>query len=339
MDVVTIDHTLSWEVARVGGMLAYLLATGSVALGLLLSLKAHSSNWPRFITNELHRYITLLTLLFIGVHTLAVWVDPFTGFTPTEVLVPMAAHYRPLWIAMGIVSAYLAVAVWASEYIRRFIGYAWWRRLHYLTFAVFLLGAIHGLGTGSDSREWWALLIYAVTIGLTVILLGWRLARSLPEESRDMAIAGLGAVVVVLALFTFVGPMQSGWNEIANNGNGSGASEAWLASAATATAAPVVAQPATPFTAQIQGTLVQDGVLNADISGPVTGKLQLVLSRQTSALALAFADGWTCQGTVAVSGENAVVASCSSTDGGLLQVKLSGLRRQGSDIVGQLSAN
>ena len=154
-----------------------------------------------------------------------------------------------------------------------------------------------------------------------------------------MAIAGLGAMVVVLALFTFVGPMQAGWNEIANNGNGSGASEAWLASAASTTSTPVVAEPATPFTAQVEGTLVQDGVLNADFTGAVTGKLQLVLSRQTSALAIAFADGWTCQGDVAVSGEDAVTSSCSSSDGGLLQVQLSGLRRQGSEIVGQLSAN
>jgi len=332
---MTIDHTLSWEIARAGGMLAYVLATASVALGLLLSLKAHSTNWPRFITNELHRYITLLTLVFIGIHTLAVWLDPFTGFTPAEVLVPMAAHYRPLWIGMGIVSAYLAVAVWLSEYVRRFIGYAWWRRLHYVTFVVFLLGALHGLGAGSDSQEWWALLLYAGTIGVVAVLIGWRMTRSLPESSRDVAIAGVGAVVVVLALFTVIGPMQSGWNAIANNGNGSGASEAWLASHPTQTPA-VPTPPDTPFTAQINGSLVQSGVLDATFSGSVTGQLQLVLSQQQSGLALAFTDGWSCQGSVAVTGEDAVTSTCASTEGGVLQVHLSGLRRQGSAIVGQL---
>ena len=87
---MTLDHTLTWEVARVGGMLAYVLVTASVALGLLLSLKATSENWPRFITNELHRFVTLVALVFTGVHTLAVLVDPFTGFSLTEVFVPLA---------------------------------------------------------------------------------------------------------------------------------------------------------------------------------------------------------------------------------------------------------
>ena len=148
---MTLDHTLTWEVARVGGMLAYVLVTASVALGLLLSLKATSENWPRFITNELHRFVTLVALVFTGVHTLAVLLDPFTGFSLAEVFLPLTTHYRPLWIAMGIVSAYLLVAVWASEYVRKRVGYAWWRRFHYLAFAVFLLGTLHGLGTGSDS--------------------------------------------------------------------------------------------------------------------------------------------------------------------------------------------
>ena len=79
---------------------------------------------------------------------------------------PLVLHYRPLWIAMGIVSAYLLVAVWASQYVRKRIGYALLRRFHYLAFAVFLLGTLHGLGTGSDSGQPWALALYAICGGL-----------------------------------------------------------------------------------------------------------------------------------------------------------------------------
>ena len=340
--MITLDHTLSWEIARVGGLLAYVMATASVALGILLSLKAHSSNWPRFITNELHRYITLLTLVFIGIHTVAVWLDPFTAFTPAEVFVPMATHYRPLWIAMGIVSAYLAAALWLSEYVRRWIGYAWWRRMHYLAFVVFVLGAVHGLGSGSDTRAWWGVLIYAGTIGLIAILIGWRLVQALPEDTRDMAVAGLGAAVLVLGLFAFVGPMQSGWNEIANNGNGNGASATWLADhpANAATAAQTSTKPDTPFSVEIQGTLVQNGVLNATFTGDqVSGNLQLVLDQQTSAMAVGFSTGWSCQGNVTISGQNSVVTSCASTDGGVIRLQLSGLRQSGNQILGELSGS
>ncbi len=224
-----IDHTLSWEIARVGGMLALVLATASVLIGLALSLKVRSTHFPRFITNELHRYVSLLTLAFLLVHGLAVWADPFTGFTPGEVLVPLAAHYRPLWIAIGIVSGYLMLAVYLSEKVRPRIGYAWWRRFHGISFLIFLLGLLHGLGSGSDTAAGWAVATYLVCGGSVALLLLLRLMAMRPGDGRDVAVIGVAFAVLALVVFTLVGPMRAGWNEVANNGNGSGASQAWLA--------------------------------------------------------------------------------------------------------------
>jgi hypothetical protein len=135
-------QAVMWETARVGGLLAYVLAAASVCLGLLLSLKVRSPQWPRFVTDGLHRHVTIVGLVFTAVHTLAVWLDPFTAFAPSEVFVPFASHYRPLWIGMGTVAAYLMVAVYLSEKIRPHIGYGWWRRFHYVSFAIFVLGTL-----------------------------------------------------------------------------------------------------------------------------------------------------------------------------------------------------
>jgi predicted ferric reductase len=227
-----IDHTLSWEIARVGGMLALVLSSASVLIGLALSLKVRSTRFPRFVTNELHRYVSLLTLAFLVVHGLAVWLDPFTGFTPAEVLVPLAAHYRPLWIAMGIVSGYLMLAVYLSENVRGRIGYAWWRRFHGISFLVFLLGMLHGIGTGSDTAAPWALATYLVCGGSVAVLLMLRLMAMRPSDARDVAVMGVAFAVMALVVLTLVGPMRAGWNEVANNGNGSGASAAWQAAQA-----------------------------------------------------------------------------------------------------------
>jgi DMSO/TMAO reductase YedYZ heme-binding membrane subunit len=269
------DHTLSWEVARAGGMLAYVLATASVVLGLLLSLGVRSQRWPRFITNELHRFLSVLTLIFVVIHTIAVLVDPFTAFTPAEVLVPFASHYRPLWIALGIVAGYLALAVWASEYVRGRIGYAWWRRFHYLAFAVFVLGALHGVGTGSDTREWWGLATYGVTIGAVVILIGWRLLRSLAPGWRDVAVGALALVHAAAAIFILAGPAQAGWNEIANNGNGNGASAAWLAAHASASAVAVASSAPASFSAALPAAQpTEDAVTWTFSVGGQTGRVR-----------------------------------------------------------------
>ncbi len=327
---LTIDHTLSWEVARVGGILAYALATASVVLGLLLSLKAHSTRWPRFITNELHRHLSLLSLVFIGLHSAAVWVDPFTGFNPAEVFLPMASHYRPLWIAFGIVAAYLSVAVWLSERVRRQVGYAWWHRFHMLTFVVFLLGTVHGLGTGSDSTAPWAMALYGGSVLLVAALTLVRVGRSLAGRP-GWAVAGtVAAVVMAIAFFAVRGPLYPGWNAVANNGNGNGASATWAA------AHPVTEGPPLEFAADLRLTLIRDDLLDARFDGTRPGELQLLLRRSDSLLAILFADGWSCRGGLTITGEQAVASRCVGTDGVALGVQLTGLQESDEALVGHL---
>jgi hypothetical protein len=334
---VTLDHTLTWEVARVGGMVAYVLLTASVALGLLLSLKVNSERWPRFITNGLHRFVTLVALVFTVVHSVAVLLDPFTGFTPAEVLLPFAAHYRPLWIAMGIVSAYLLLAVWASEYVRKWIGYAWWRRFHYLSFVVFVVGTLHGLGTGSDTAQPWALTLYGVAGGLVTLLLALRLVRSIPRVAGDVGVYAAGVAFLAFVAFTVVGPMQPGWNSIANGGNGNGASAAWLA------AHPVVAAsaeaPATTFDANLVASLVDDDELRGTFSGSVSGvagTVRLAIDDGSAFLQMVFDGGWSCDGQASSAGQASLAATCSSSDGATVGVMLTNLRQSGGEVLGSL---
>jgi sulfoxide reductase heme-binding subunit YedZ len=337
---LTIDHTLSWEIARVGGLVAYVLATASVVLGLLLSLGIRSKKWPRFITNELHRFLSLLMLAFVAVHTVAVLIDPFTAFTPAEVLVPFVAHYRPLWIAMGIVSGYLAVAVWASEYVRGRIGYAWWRRFHYASFAVFVLGALHGVGTGSDTRAWWSLALYGVTIGAVVALTGWRLVRALEPGWRDVAIGALAMIHAAAAIFILAGPAQAGWNDIANNGNGDGASATWLASQDAVADTVAAAEPPASFTADLAASVPDSNrfAWTFSVSG-LAGTVRLVLSEQSARVAVSLADGWSCQGTVSQATDTSLAASCGTSTGEIATVRLEDLRRQDGGVAGVLQVD
>jgi len=327
---MSIDHTLSWEVARVGGFVAYLLSTASVALGLLLSLKAHSPRWPRFITNELHSHVSLLLLVFIGLHSLAVLVDPFTGFGLREVLLPMASHYRPLWIGFGIVATYLAIAVWLSLYARRFVGYAWWHRFHMLAFVIFLLGTVHGLGAGSDSSAPWSLAIYGGSVLLVAGLVLVRIGRALGDQLRRGLAVGVMALVMALAVFTVVGPMRPGWNAIANNGNGSGASPAWLASH------PVQSGPPQNFATDLRLQEVGENLLDARFDGASPGELQLLLKQSQALLAILFADGWSCQGSLSIAGNQAVMSRCVGADGVALGVQLTGLREADEALTGHL---
>ena len=158
---------LTWIVARAAGFTAYGLLTGSVVLGLALGLRWRSPRWPRWATTELHRFVTLLTLVFLGLHVLLLALDGYMRFRLVELLVPLANHYRPLWTGLGVVAAWLALAVWASTWLQGLIGYRAWRRLHLATFVVYGAATVHGLQAGSDGHTPWALAVYAAS-ALTV---------------------------------------------------------------------------------------------------------------------------------------------------------------------------
>ncbi len=173
---MAIWEAVTWNVARAGGFTAYILLTLAVAVGLALSTQLQSpSRWPRLINSELHNFLTLLGTIFIVVHVLAVWVDPFTSFGWYEIFIPFASHYRTFWMALGIVALYLGIAIGISTWLRPRIGYTWWRRLHVLTLGIYVLATIHGLGMGSDTQTPWALGIYIVSMVLVGLLFCRRL--------------------------------------------------------------------------------------------------------------------------------------------------------------------
>jgi methionine sulfoxide reductase heme-binding subunit len=172
----TIWQNITWDIARAGGFTAYILLALSVIVGLALSTQIQSSRrWPRLLNSELHNFLMLLSTIFLGVHILATWIDPFTKFSWNEMLIPLTSHYRPEWMAFGIVALYLGIAIGISTWIRPLIGYKVWRKLHILTLGVFALATIHGLGTGSDTQTQWAMGIYLVSTVVVGLLLCRRL--------------------------------------------------------------------------------------------------------------------------------------------------------------------
>jgi hypothetical protein len=241
--------------------MSFILLTTAVALGLALSLRWQQPQWPRFITNELHNFVVLLSLLFGAIHGLAVWLDPYLGLTLSQVLVPGFSPYRALFVALGIVSAYVALAVWATTQIRPLIGWAWWKRLHAFAYAAYLLALVHGLGTGSDTKTLWGMAIYAGSAVLVGGLLIQRLLTPIGKTGRTYPrVATLSALLLAgMGIWSLVGPLRPGWNAIAGGGQ--------TGKTAAATASPNAAGFSLPLRANLSGTLVQQG-LNAN--GTVT---------------------------------------------------------------------
>ncbi|MEO8458184.1 MAG: hypothetical protein ABI559_10265 [Chloroflexota bacterium] len=173
----------SWYAARAAGMVAYLLAAGSVMFGIATSTKLGGKLMGKSNVADVHRALSLLSIIAIGAHTLFLGLDQYADFTLSELFIPFVTWYRPVWTSFGIIAAYAAIAVYVSFYLRPVIGYKAWRSFHYIAFAVFGLGTLHGLGSGADSGAAWALAIYGGCTAGVLALLAYRIASRQPRAT------------------------------------------------------------------------------------------------------------------------------------------------------------
>jgi methionine sulfoxide reductase heme-binding subunit len=143
-----------WYVARSAGMVAYVLLSTSVVLGVLMSARARFT-WPRFAIEEVHRFLAILTGIFVVIHGGSLLLDRVVPISLGQAIVPFTSHYRPLAVGLGVTAAELMAAVGLTNLFKRELPYRIWRRVHYLTLAVWILASLHGVLAGSDRSDPW----------------------------------------------------------------------------------------------------------------------------------------------------------------------------------------
>jgi sulfoxide reductase heme-binding subunit YedZ len=178
---------LDWYTARAAGVVAYALLTSGVLLGVLLAGRARLQRWPAFAVTDVHRFVSLLTGVFIAIHVYALLLDRYAHVSVVTLLVPGASSYRPFWIALGTIALELLLAVALANVLRKRIGHMRWRRVHYLTFGVWIAATAHGIGAGTDGTADWLRLLYLVSIGSVALASTWRVTRPALTPARAPA--------------------------------------------------------------------------------------------------------------------------------------------------------
>jgi sulfoxide reductase heme-binding subunit YedZ len=183
---VNIAPHLFWITSRAAGGAALLLASASVAVGLMMSSKRPGSN--KRDLRAIHEALSLTTLAMVALHGIALLGDSYLNPGLGGIAIPFVGFYRPLWTALGILAGYGLAALGLTYYLRERIGAARWRRLHRLTAAFWLLAIAHTIGSGSDAAEWWFLLLSGALVVPAALLLTLRWAgrasdrQALPES-------------------------------------------------------------------------------------------------------------------------------------------------------------
>lgn len=151
-----------WEATRAAGVVAYVLLTFTVVVGLALAGRTRVA--PRFAVEDVHRFAGILAAVFIWLHVLTVAVDSYVPFSLTQLVVPFTSSYRPFWTGLGIVAAELLLALAVTNALRKHMPYRLWRRLHMLNFVVWAAATGHGVAGGTDGGQAWLLTLYLLSV-------------------------------------------------------------------------------------------------------------------------------------------------------------------------------
>jgi sulfoxide reductase heme-binding subunit YedZ len=296
LPVAAAGPTAMWYLTRGTGTIALLLLTLSVVLGVANVRRVRTESMPRFVWDAVHRNASLLAVAFVVVHIVTSLLDGFAPISLLDTVIPFTSAYRPVWLGFGAVAFDLLIAVAVTSLVRRRLGYRVWRAVHWAAYASWPVALIHGLGTGSDTKSGWMLVVTAGCVIAVIVAVVARVTAGWPEHlgARVTAIAASALVPIGLLVWLPSGPLAAGWAKRA----GTPASLLAKTSNAAATTSPSSPPPAasassasatsTNFTAGVTGTVQQgqnaSGLAQIElpltVSGQGLSKLDIVIIGQ-----------------------------------------------------------
>jgi sulfoxide reductase heme-binding subunit YedZ len=221
-----------WYLTRSSGAVALVLLTGSVVLGVVDLSRWSNESWPRFVLDSLHRSVSLLAVVFVGLHVVTAALDSFAPISIVDAVVPFVGGYRPIWLGLGAVALDLLLAIVITSLMRQRVGYRAWRATHWLAYACWPVALVHTLGTGSDVKVAWLLAISTLCLLAVLAAVLTRLRVGWPSHAlfRGGALAACAVLLIALLAWLPGGPLGKGW------ARRSGTPLALLASAASPSA-------------------------------------------------------------------------------------------------------
>jgi sulfoxide reductase heme-binding subunit YedZ len=175
-----------WLASRASGVVALILVTISVGLGLTMASKIVRKRGAGPILARIHEQTALAGLVAIAVHGVTLLGDAWLHPGVKGILVPFTMGYRPLFTGLGIIAGYLAALLGLTFYARRRIGTKLWRKMHRATIVVWALGLVHTLGAGTDAGSGWLREFMVVTAVPIVTLFAVRVMHK-PAPRRAAA--------------------------------------------------------------------------------------------------------------------------------------------------------
>jgi sulfoxide reductase heme-binding subunit YedZ len=183
--------TVFWYASRATGIVALLLLTAVLVLGILVNRQGRLPGLPRFAVTNLHRNLSLLAVVFIAVHVLAAVLDTFVSIPVLSAVVPFASRYEQLWLGLGAISLDIMIAMIVTSLLRGRMNRILWRAIHLLAYLSWPVAFAHSIGSSKDLQHGWMLYMAVGCALIVAAAVVWRLAhaaRQVPRAGRVAAV-------------------------------------------------------------------------------------------------------------------------------------------------------
>ena len=190
MSAIT-SSTALWYASRATGVIALVMLTGVVVLGIAVQRRGRLPGLPRFGVVGLHRSISLLAVVFLVIHVVSAIADSYVSIQITAAVVPFVSSYEPLWLGLGAISLDLIVALIVTSLLRARLGRRTWRAVHWLAYVSWPVAVAHSFGSSPDMQSGWLLGLGIACILAVAAALAWRFAPgpdSVPRAARVSAL-------------------------------------------------------------------------------------------------------------------------------------------------------
>jgi predicted ferric reductase len=184
------ESTAFWYASRATGIVALLLLTAVLVLGIMVNRQGRLPGLPRFAVTSLHRNLSLLSVAFIAVHVITAVLDTYVSIPIAAGVIPFTSGYERLWLGLGAISLDLMIAMIVTSLLRGHLNRVLWRAIHLLAYLSWPVAFAHSIGSSRDLQQGWLL---DLAIGCAVIVAAavvWRLvqaARQVPRAARVAA--------------------------------------------------------------------------------------------------------------------------------------------------------
>ncbi len=174
-----------WLAARATGIVALLLLTLQVAIGLVLSHPHNKSTWK--LSKRIfpwHDHLWVFVVAFLLAHIVSLVVDPKAGVSLAGAFIPGLSQYRSTPVALGTLGLYAFLVTAMTARYTKLLPPGAWLSLHRLALLIFVLSWLHGMLAGTDSGP---LQVVYLLAGAVVVAAGayryWASRRAQPTFS------------------------------------------------------------------------------------------------------------------------------------------------------------